>query len=147
MSNTFAYLSWKKGMQAAASISDDTTHGEDKTSGDCWEHVNDVGRSPESHHAVMNSSREAMDLIGAFDNYLKGTCNSFDFSTDANKNCLLALLDLSSWRSAPSWSLNQVTDEGSKLFHSDSSAFSQWVSTCPNNEIVLSLLQNHLDFY
>ncbi|CAA3023428.1 Hypothetical predicted protein [Olea europaea subsp. europaea] len=38
-------------MQAAASISDDTTHGEDKTSGDCWEHVNDVGRSPESHHA------------------------------------------------------------------------------------------------
>ncbi|KAL2556300.1 pseudo-response regulator 5 [Forsythia ovata] len=131
----------EKGTQAASSIANDTIHGEGRTSGDCREHVNVIGRTRESDPVVINSSREAIDLIGTFDNYLKGTCKSFDLSTGANKNDLSLLLDLSLRRSDPSCSVNQVTDERPKLIHSDASAFSRYVnktsqprhSTSPSN--------------
>ncbi|XP_022890419.1 two-component response regulator-like APRR5 isoform X2 [Olea europaea var. sylvestris] len=130
-----------QGTQAAASIANDTIHGGDKTSGNCWGHVNVIGQTRENDHVLMNSSREAIDLIGAFDNSLKGTCKSFNFSTGANKNDISPLLDLSLRRSDPSCSVNQVTDERPKLLHSDASAFSRYVnkrsqphhSTSPSN--------------
>lgn len=122
---TLCIFCHKKGTQAAASIANDTIHGGDKTSGNCWGHVNVIGQTPENDHVLMNSSREAIDLIGAFDNSLKGTCKSFNFSTGANKNDISPLLDLSLRRSDPSCSVNQVTDERPKLLHSDASAFSR----------------------
>ncbi|CAI9774212.1 unnamed protein product [Fraxinus pennsylvanica] len=140
-----------QGTQAAASIGNDTIHKEDKTSGDCWGRLNVIGQTPESDHVLLNSSRDAIDLIGAFDNYLKGTCKSFNFSTGGNKNDLLPLsplLDLSLRRSDPSCSVNQVTDERPKLIHSDASAFSRYVNKTsqPHHSTSPSNCNQHKDY-
>ena len=101
--------------------------GEDLNSGVHWEryHVTYHGRDN-----VKDSAREAIDLIGAFDNYLKCTDGSIGSNAGTNKFDLLPQLDLSLRRSLPSVSVNQIADERHRLNHSDASAFSRLVSIC-----------------
>ncbi|GFP93704.1 two-component response regulator-like aprr5 [Phtheirospermum japonicum] len=73
-----------------------------------------------------NSSREAIDLIGPFDNYLKGTFEVPVANASMDKFNSLPPLDLSLRRSNPSCSVNQVNDETRRLNHSDASAFSRY---------------------
>ncbi|XP_071929283.1 two-component response regulator-like APRR5 [Coffea arabica] len=99
--------------------------GEDLNSGVHWEryHVTYHGRDN-----VKDSAREAIDLIGAFDNYLKCTDRSIGSNAGTNKFDLLPQLDLSLRRSLPSVSVNQIADERHRLNHSDASAFSRYVN-------------------
>ncbi|KAI3471267.1 hypothetical protein Pfo_027930 [Paulownia fortunei] len=105
-----------------------TTRGQDKNYDDGWEQVNVVGQNSENNHVPDNASREAIDLIGAFDNYLKGTFGSPASNASTNKFDILPLLDLSLKRSHPSGSVNQVNDDARRLNHSDASAFSRYVN-------------------
>ncbi|EYU45316.1 hypothetical protein MIMGU_mgv1a004082mg [Erythranthe guttata] len=68
----------------------------------------------------QNSSREAIDLIGAFDNHLKGNFGSSASNFTTNKFDNLPLLDLTLRRSHP-------FDKRPKLNHSDVSAFSRYI--------------------
>ncbi|KAL3524472.1 hypothetical protein ACH5RR_017306 [Cinchona calisaya] len=103
------------------------THGEDRNSGVYWEHYCAIDHSCENNH-VIDSAREAIDLIGAFDNYLNCANRSGGPNTGTNKVDVLPQLDLSLRRSLPSVSVNQVTDKRHKLNHSDASAFSRYVN-------------------
>ncbi|XP_073035608.1 LOW QUALITY PROTEIN: two-component response regulator-like APRR5 [Primulina eburnea] len=73
-----------------------------------------------------NFSREAIDLIGAFDNYGKGIFGSSASNVTANKYDSLSHLDLSLRRVNPSGPVNQVNEEH-RLNHSDASAFYRYV--------------------
>ncbi|KAG8381594.1 hypothetical protein BUALT_Bualt06G0137700 [Buddleja alternifolia] len=81
----------------------------------------------EDDHVHDNSSREAIDLIGAVDNYLKGTFGSAASNVSTNKFDILLQLDLSLRRSHPIGSVNQVNDERC-INHSDASPFSRYVN-------------------
>ncbi|KAL8049347.1 hypothetical protein ABFS82_06G015200 [Erythranthe guttata] len=82
--------------------------------------VNGNGRNFENDHDLENSSREAIDLIGAFDNHLKGNFGSSASNFTTNKFDNLPLLDLTLRRSHP-------FDKRPKLNHSDVSAFSRYI--------------------
>ncbi|XP_011084572.1 two-component response regulator-like APRR5 [Sesamum indicum] len=105
-----------------------TLPGQGKNSDAGWEKLNVIGQNPENNHVPQNSSREAIDLIGAFDNCLKGTFGSPASNASTNKFDILPLLDLSLRRSHPSGSVNQVNDETRRLNHSDASAFSRYIN-------------------
>ncbi|XP_073124637.1 two-component response regulator-like APRR5 isoform X2 [Henckelia pumila] len=93
-----------------------------------------------------SSSTEAIDLIGAFGNYMKGDFGCYASNSSANKFDILPVLDLSLRRTNPSGSVNQLNHEKQRLNHSDSSAFSRYKnkplqpsdsispSTCNNNQ-------------
>ncbi|XP_073123960.1 two-component response regulator-like APRR5 [Henckelia pumila] len=93
-----------------------------------------------------SSSTEAIDLIGAFGNYMKGDFGCYASNSSANKFDILPVLDLSLRRSNPSGSVNQLNNENQRLNHSDASAFSRYKnkplqpsdsispSTCNNNQ-------------
>ncbi|KAL3521715.1 hypothetical protein ACH5RR_019864 [Cinchona calisaya] len=116
------------GSQEATGINaEKITQGEDVSSGARWEQYHTTGHGFENNH-VMASAREAIDLIGAFDNYLKCSNRSRDSNAGTNKVDLLPQLDLSLRRSLPIGSVNQVTDEKHRLNHSDASAFSRYVN-------------------
>ncbi|KAL0403276.1 UNVERIFIED_CONTAM: Two-component response regulator-like APRR5 [Sesamum radiatum] len=102
-----------------------TRPGQGKNSDAGWEKVDVIGQNSENNHVP---SREAIDLIGAFDNYLKGTFGSPASNASTNKFDILPLLDLSLRRSHPSGSVNQVNDETRRLNHSDASAFSRYIN-------------------
>ena len=79
----------------------------------------------DNNQALGNSSMEAIDLIGAIDNYTRFSYRSSGSISNTNKIDSSLLLDLSLRRSHPSGSVNQVTDERQILHHSDASAFSR----------------------
>lgn len=101
--------------------------GEDLNSGGHKERYHLTGHSCEINNG-KDSAREAIDLIGAFDNYLKCTDRSSGSNAGTNKVDLLPQLDLSLRRSLPSGSVNQIADERQRLNHSDASAFSRYVN-------------------
>ncbi|KAG8390458.1 hypothetical protein BUALT_Bualt01G0085400 [Buddleja alternifolia] len=105
-----------------------TTRGEDEKYDDASEQVHVCGQNPENNDVLGNSSREAIDLIGAFDNYLKGNFGSSASNACTNRFDILPQLDLSLRRSHHlSGSVNQVNDETRRLKHSDASAFSRYI--------------------
>ncbi|KAL8534680.1 hypothetical protein ACS0TY_010635 [Phlomoides rotata] len=98
--------------------------GQEKNSRDGWERVNVIVQNSDNNHAPKNSSKEAIDLIGALDSYGRGTFGSPISNASTNKIDSVPLLDLSLKRSHPSSSVNQVNDETRRLYPSDASAFS-----------------------
>ncbi|XP_073282280.1 two-component response regulator-like APRR5 isoform X2 [Primulina huaijiensis] len=76
----------------------------------------------ENNLVLENFSREAIDLIGAFDNHGKGIFGSSSSNVTANKYDSLSHLDLSLRRVNPCGPVNQVNEEH-RLNHSDASAF------------------------
>ncbi|KZV43114.1 hypothetical protein F511_04506 [Dorcoceras hygrometricum] len=115
----------------------DVTSGQDRMSED---------HNSENNRIRGNSSTEAIDLIGAFGNYLKGEFGCYASHSSANKFDISPVLDLSLRRTNHSGSVNQVSDEKQRLNHSDASAFSRYKnkplqpsdsispSTCNNNQ-------------
>ncbi|KAH7839495.1 hypothetical protein Vadar_005006 [Vaccinium darrowii] len=100
--------------------------GDDKASD--REHGNITGEACFNNHAPVNSSGEAIDLIGAFDNIPKcGYRNSFS-DNGPSKVDSSPFLDLTLRRSHPSGSVNQVSDGRPTLNHSDASAFSRYIN-------------------
>ncbi|KAL0299754.1 UNVERIFIED_CONTAM: Two-component response regulator-like APRR5 [Sesamum radiatum] len=75
-----------------------------------------------------DETEEAIDLIGAFDNHLKGTFGSAPSNFSANKFDNLPQLDLSLKRYHPSGHVTQVNDERHRLNHSGASAFSRYIN-------------------
>ncbi|KZV31006.1 hypothetical protein F511_18110 [Dorcoceras hygrometricum] len=80
----------------------------------------------EQVNVLENFFREAIDLIGAFDNYGKGIFGRSASNVSANKCDSLSHLDLSLTRANPSVPVNQVNEEH-RLNHSDSSAFYRYI--------------------
>ncbi|KAL3846066.1 hypothetical protein ACJIZ3_003469 [Penstemon smallii] len=107
-----------------------TRGGQVMNTQDDSEQVNVTGQISEKNRLLENSSREAIDLIGAFDNnFLKGTIRSSPSNFSTNKFDIFPHLDLSLKRSDhPSSSENQVNDERRRLNHSDASAFSRYIN-------------------
>ncbi|KAG5533934.1 hypothetical protein RHGRI_027955 [Rhododendron griersonianum] len=104
------------------------TQGDDMATEIGWEHDHIAGEGCYNNHAPVNSCREAIDLIGAFDNSPKcGYRNSFS-DNGPSKVDSSPLLDLSLRRSNPSGSVNQVSDGKPTLNHSDASAFSRYIN-------------------
>lgn len=79
----------------------------------------------ENGHFRENSSKEAIDLIGAFDNHVKSTFGTSLSNVNTSMFDILPLLDLSLRRSQPSGSVNLANDEMPKMNHSDASPFSR----------------------
>ncbi|XP_073045119.1 two-component response regulator-like APRR5 [Primulina eburnea] len=110
------------------------------------EDKNDDDHNSQNNMIHGSSSTEAIDLIGAFGNYIKGDFGCYASTSSANKFDILPVLDLSLRRSNPSGSVNQLNDEKQRLNHSDASAFSKYKnkplqpsdsispSTCNNNQ-------------
>ncbi|XP_073144579.1 two-component response regulator-like APRR5 [Henckelia pumila] len=90
------------------------------------EHANVDVLNSENNLVVENFSREAIDLIGAFDNYGKGIFGSSALNVSANKYDSFSHLDLSLRRVNPSGPVNQVNEEHI-LNHSDASAFYRYI--------------------
>lgn len=99
------------------------TQGDDVATETGREHDHIAGEGY-NNHAPVNSSREAIDLIGAFATSPNGYRNSFS-DYGPSKVDSSPLLDLSLRRSNPSSSVNQVGDGRPTLNHSDASAFSR----------------------
>ncbi|KAK6118508.1 hypothetical protein DH2020_047775 [Rehmannia glutinosa] len=125
---------------------------QDKKSDDELEQVNNVicqnyENNNDNNNVAENSSREAIDLIGAFDNYLKGTFESPVSNASANKFDVSPPLDLSLRRSHPSCSVNQVNDLNARLNHSDASAFSRYINKPfqARNSVSSSTCNQHKD--
>ncbi|KAA8540095.1 hypothetical protein F0562_026787 [Nyssa sinensis] len=92
------------------------------------ENANIISEASDNNQAFGNSSREAIDLIGAFDNYPKCSYRGSASNNGMNRFNSSPLLDLSLRRSHPSSSVDQVTDERHTLNHSDASAFSRYIN-------------------
>ncbi|GER33432.1 pseudo-response regulator 5 [Striga asiatica] len=84
----------------------------------------------EKTRALENPCREAIDLIGTFDNHSKGNFRSSPPNASVNKFDIFPLLDLSLRRPHHSNSLNLSNDEQPRLNlnHSDASAFSRYIN-------------------
>lgn len=81
------------------------------------------------NNAILgSSSREAIDLIGVFDNSQKCTYGKSCSNNDTKKSDSIPQLDLSLRRSHPSSPENQVADERHTLNHSNGSAFSRYIN-------------------
>lgn len=102
------------------------TRGEDINSDDNWGHVRTIDQTSDENPGPP--TKQAIDLIGAFDNYLKCNSKSSVSNTRTNKGDSSPLLDLSLTRSHPSGSVNQFTNEKRRLNHSDASAFTRYVN-------------------
>lgn len=106
------------------------TQGKDMALDNRWERDTAMTDARDNDHLIPNCSREAIDLIGAFDSY--PTCSQRrSLDNGAIKVDSSPLLDLSLRRSHPSGSVNQVTDERQRLKHSDASAFSRYINRTP----------------
>lgn len=77
------------------------------------------------NNVLGSLSREAIDLIGAFDNSQKCTYGNSFSNNGTKKSDSMPQLDLSLRRSHPSSPENQVADERHTLNHSNGSAFSR----------------------
>ncbi|KAJ8536958.1 hypothetical protein K7X08_035359 [Anisodus acutangulus] len=102
------------------------TRGEDINSDDNWGHVRTIGQTCDANPGPP--PKQAIDLIGTFDNYLKCNFKNSGSNTRINKVDSSPLLDLSLTRSHPSGSVNQFTNEKRRLNHSDASAFTRYVN-------------------
>ncbi|GMP70745.1 hypothetical protein CsSME_00029464 [Camellia sinensis var. sinensis] len=91
------------------------------------EHANIISEVCDNNRALVSSAREAIDLIGSFDNYAKCSYRNSGSNNGTNMVDSSLLLDLS-LRSHPSGSVNQVSDERNTLNHSDASAFSLYIN-------------------
>lgn len=114
--------------EARAPITDANamTRGKDINCDDNWGHGRTIGQTSDEHPGPP--TKQAIDLIGAFDNYLKCNLKSSGSDTRLNKGDSSPLLDLSLTRSHPSGSVNQFTNEKHRLNHSDASAFTRYVN-------------------
>ncbi|XP_073297702.1 two-component response regulator-like APRR5 [Primulina huaijiensis] len=83
-------------------------------------------QNPKNNLVLENFSREAIDLIGAFDDYGKGNFGSSGSNVSGNKYDSLSLLDLSLKSVNPSGPVNQINEEH-RLNHSDASAFYRYI--------------------
>lgn len=123
---TFFADNFVVGSAVAASKNADTiTQGEDMGSESQWKCSNVITEDCDKNHVAFDSSREAIDLIGAFNNYPKCSYRGSVLNYDRSKVESSPPLDLSLRRSCPTCSVNQTTDEKHWLKHSDSSAFSR----------------------
>lgn len=76
----------------------------------------------DNNYVLFNSSREAIDLIGAFPNYPNGSSKGIgEFDS-------LPQLDLSLKRTHPSGFWNEYTEERRTLGHSNASAFTRYTN-------------------
>ncbi|XP_060203997.1 two-component response regulator-like APRR5 [Lycium barbarum] len=100
--------------------------GEDINSDDNWGHVRAIDQTCDENPGPP--TKQAIDLIGAFDNNLKWNFKSSGSTTRINKADPSPLLDLSLTRSHPSGSVNQFTNKRRRLNHSDGSAFTRYVN-------------------
>ncbi|GAA0164390.1 winged helix/forkhead transcription factor [Lithospermum erythrorhizon] len=138
------------GPQVATRYDCETSKTEDENVNDQWKQRNFVSQPPDSH-ACASPSREAIDLIGAFNNYLKCSYGSPTPNIGTTNIDSSPLLDLSLRRSNPSGSVNQGLDERPRLNHSDASAFSRYVnrtlppSTAPSNCNQQKYCENYSD--
>ncbi|KAK3042844.1 hypothetical protein RJ639_001117 [Escallonia herrerae] len=120
------------GSAAAACTNDYTLTWGGETAPDSQQKsANAITEACDNNHVIVNSCREAIDLIGAIDNYRN--CSYINPALDCGTNKINSSpqLDLSLRRSNPSGSVNQVTDEtheSHRLKHSDASAFSRYVN-------------------
>lgn len=99
------------------------TTGEDINSDDNWGHVRTIDQTSDENPGPL--TKQAIDLIGAFDNYLKCNFKSSGSNVRTNKADSSTQLDLSLTRPHPSGSVNQFTNEKHRLNHSDASAFTR----------------------
>lgn len=110
---------------AASKNANKITQGEDMGSESQWKCSNVITEDCDKNHVTFDSSGEAIDLIGAFNNYTKCSYRGSVLKYDRTKVESSPLLDLSLRRTHPTCSVNQTTDEKHGLKHSDSSAFSR----------------------
>ncbi|OIT04716.1 PREDICTED: two-component response regulator-like APRR9 [Nicotiana attenuata] len=103
------------------------TRGEDTSSDDNWGHVRTIDQTSDENPGPL--TKQAIDLIGAFDNYLKCNFKSSGSNVRTNKaDSSSPQLDLSLTRPHQSGSVNQFTNEKQRLNHSDASAFTRYVN-------------------
>lgn len=117
-----------EGLRETSAVDAMRMNGEDLTSNNHFKKFLSIGQACESNGVLVKPSKQAIDLIGAFDNYLKGSNKSTGSYTGIDKVESLPVLDLSLKRSNPSGSVNQVADDRHGLIHSDASAFSRYVN-------------------
>ncbi|XAR52146.1 hypothetical protein NMG60_11020067 [Bertholletia excelsa] len=115
------------GVPVAASKDANEVNEKDVASENQTYHGNITKEAFDGKLVFVSSSREAIDLIGTFDNYPKCTYIASG-SNCPNKNDSSPILDLSLKRSTPSGSVNQFSDERHTLNHSDASAFSRYIN-------------------
>ncbi|CAI9762525.1 unnamed protein product [Fraxinus pennsylvanica] len=116
------------GSQAVACVdANAVTRGEDRDYEDHLDHVNVISEASENNHVPVNSC-STIDLMGAFDSYLKGTFRSLASNASTSKIDFLPLLDLSLRIYHPNGFVNQANDDRPILNHSDASAFSRYVN-------------------
>jgi len=80
------------------------------------------GEAHDNHYVQINSSKEAIDLIGAFHTHPNCTVKSPTVDS-TSKVDFSPQLDLSLRRSRPSSFENELTEERHTLMHSNASAF------------------------
>lgn len=122
--NTYSYVSviLKLELQAMANVdAGRAITQEDKKS----DGIETIGGNVENNHSLENSSKKAIDLIGAFDNHLKSTFGTSLSNVNTSMLDILPLLDLSLRRSQPIGSVNLLNDERPRMNHSDASPFSR----------------------
>lgn len=110
------------------------------------ENVNIAREACYNNDTLVNSSREAIDLIGAFDNNRKCSYRNSSATNRMNKLENSPHLDLSLRRSQPSSSENEVTDERDALNHSNSSAFSRYGSFQPLHSTLTSVSNQQREY-
>ncbi|XP_059459357.1 two-component response regulator-like APRR5 isoform X3 [Corylus avellana] len=93
----------------------------------------------DNNYVIVNSSREAIDLIGAFRNYPNGSSKGIgEFDS-------LPQLDLSLKRYHPSGSWNEYTVERRTLGHSNASAFTRYTNRpLQSPSTTVAYASNHL---
>ncbi|KAK9293255.1 hypothetical protein L1049_021246 [Liquidambar formosana] len=92
------------------------------------EDANFTSEACDNNDVFVNSAREAIDLIGAFNNNPKWSYRNSCSDNGTNKFDSSPHLDLSLRRFHPSGFENQVTDERQALNHSNASAFSRYIN-------------------
>ncbi|KAL8551132.1 hypothetical protein ACS0TY_000276 [Phlomoides rotata] len=112
-------------VQAVANADADRAITQDRNS----DGIKVIGENVENNHSLENSSKEAIDLIGTFDNHIKSTFGTSESNVNTSMFDILPLLDLSLRRSPPSGSMNLVNDdERPRMNHSDASPFSRYIN-------------------
>ncbi|XP_057951285.1 two-component response regulator-like APRR9 [Malania oleifera] len=92
------------------------------------EDPNNTSEACDNNDVLLNSSKEAIDLIGAFDNYSKCSYRNPGSNTVTSNFDSPPQLDLSLRRCHPLGSENQIANEKHTLNHSNASAFSRYIN-------------------
>ncbi|KAH7854526.1 hypothetical protein Vadar_014826 [Vaccinium darrowii] len=103
-----------------------TAKGEDVEAESQRERADINSEANDNNDGLVSCAREAIDLMGGFDDYPNCRFRSLE-NTSANNVGSSLLLDLSLRRSSPSGSVNQASGERQTLKHSDVSAFSRYI--------------------